>query len=159
MSDVLKHFYIGAPWVREDGTEDELRLVLIKHTQTNPEIIHRACREISDYINFCMDISTDVFSLDRNDYVHIKKENENVDPMRTQIHLYGSYDHPTNVIALTDEVSDPYLKGCLSLMKRSKQASYFPTAEDNARLQLYGRGYKFLFSELLDGIFYFPNGE
>ncbi|PGK52458.1 hypothetical protein CN918_32255 [Priestia megaterium] len=160
-NEKVSYFQPYAPFIYEDGTFESLSHVVKRHWQSNVIIIERAAEEISRYITFNMEHWEEVWSIDKNEYIHFPKKGDNIDPFDRIIHFdlndirWGKYD----CIHIDDSVDDLLLSDLLRIKKELLAVRFTPTKEDNERWEKYecditGR-YGFLLSKMLDGHTFF----
>lgn len=145
-------FDLYAPYVREDGTYDELLDVFMRHPQTNPDILKRSCDWISDYINFSMDSSISYYSKSNGDYRQFFKDKEDREVEKWQITLYGTSEriYPDTDLST---ITYPNIKRIMSMNALYRKDKTKLTEEERIRYETYRVPYGFLFSYLLDGYF------
>lgn len=137
-------FKLQAPYVYEDGTYDELLEVLEKHPQDNSEVIIKASKEISEFINFNMGVSESFWSKSREDYFQFFDEDEDVDYDKYELSIWSTDEqiYPDTDLST---ITYPNIKKILRMLEVNKRK------KDKERREKYRVPYGYVFSLLLEG--------
>lgn len=154
---LLSYIQLNTPDMHEDGTYRQVVNVITKHPTLSPFVVKRACRELEDYIHFCMNHSVEYWSIDQQAYVAFPSKDERIDYEDQRLALHSSYASYYGVeqICLNDEVDSGELRRFLRMSKDFARFRSHPTEEEMERGDRYGFGrYEYLLANMLDGNFY-----
>ena len=101
----------------EDGTFSDYYMYYIEHPQKDPEVLKRACKEFSEFVRFCMDISVRYKSKNHNKYLYAPyDESDELDRDNYKIRLFGQGE---TIFPDTDlqTINYPNIEGLIKMWK------------------------------------------
>lgn len=147
----IKGFHINAPYAELDGTAEELYEVLIEHGQTDSSIIEKACKLISKYINFSMNITPKFRSKKDNEYKSFFEKGEEYDENEWQFYIDTGED-VVLVNPLTEKpVNYPEFETMFSMFLFESKNYNSLSESEKLKYAKFRVPYGFLFAHLLDG--------